>query len=118
MECPQGLLRKHFEKLTESDPRLYSLSQQADITSVSLYFEPIASGFGDTNESKGPHVCNIDWELSDFFDLDDAASPSGKYSSSKNEHQEFLGMPLEHFSPEAPLPSSGKIIFFKLKTVN
>ncbi|KAM7483555.1 hypothetical protein LguiB_008138 [Lonicera macranthoides] len=117
MECPQGLLRSHFEKVTESDPCLFSLSQQAKKTSVPLYFEPIASGFDDTNVSKGPHVCNIDWELSDFFDLDDAASPSGtQYSSSKNEHQDFLGMPLEHFSPEAPLPVTDASVMEEIRS--
>ncbi|KAL3655129.1 hypothetical protein CASFOL_000915 [Castilleja foliolosa] len=32
LECPQGLLGKHFEKLMQCDPRLNFLSQQVEIT--------------------------------------------------------------------------------------
>uniref|UniRef100_A0A5B7AXX1 TRF2/HOY1 PH-like domain-containing protein n=1 Tax=Davidia involucrata TaxID=16924 RepID=A0A5B7AXX1_DAVIN len=100
LQCPPGLLGKHFEKLIQCDPRLNFLSQQAEIVLESPYFEPKISVFDDSNELN-------DVEGPAFFDLRDAASPSGaQSSSSKNEQQDSVGRPREHFPLETPSPSS------------
>ncbi|KAJ6846178.1 uncharacterized protein M6B38_279045 [Iris pallida] len=52
LQCPQGLLSKHFEKLIQCDPRLSSLSRQPEIVLDSPYFEPGSSVFEDKHESK------------------------------------------------------------------
>ncbi|XP_077238172.1 uncharacterized protein LOC143879597 isoform X2 [Tasmannia lanceolata] len=45
LQCPQGLLNRHFEKLIQCDPHLNLLSQQPDIVLDSPYFE--SRGFLD-----------------------------------------------------------------------
>ncbi|XP_059640421.1 uncharacterized protein LOC132282687 isoform X2 [Cornus florida] len=105
LQCPQGLLGKHFEKLIQCDPRLNFLSQQADIVLESPYFEPKLSVFDESNEVKD--LFNLNSEGSNYFDLQDAASPSGfQSSSSKNEQHDPVGRPPEHFPRETPSPSS------------
>lgn len=109
MQCPQGLLGKHFEKLIQCDPRLNFLSQQADITLESPYFEPRISVFDDSIESSSGYDLNSE-DGASIFDLQDPASPSGaQSSSSKNEQQDFVIRPPEHFPRETPSPSSGNI---------
>ncbi|KAL0916723.1 hypothetical protein M5K25_014256 [Dendrobium thyrsiflorum] len=49
LQCQQGLLNKHFEKLIQCDPRLKSLSLQPDIILESSCFEP--SCLEDKDES-------------------------------------------------------------------
>ncbi|XP_020687278.1 uncharacterized protein LOC110103071 isoform X1 [Dendrobium catenatum] len=51
LQCQQGLLNKHFEKLIQCDPRLKSLSLQPDIILESSCFEP-PSCLEDKDESK------------------------------------------------------------------
>uniref|UniRef100_A0A5B7AW36 TRF2/HOY1 PH-like domain-containing protein n=2 Tax=Davidia involucrata TaxID=16924 RepID=A0A5B7AW36_DAVIN len=102
LQCPPGLLGKHFEKLIQCDPRLNFLSQQAEIVLEGLespYFEPKISVFDDPNETD-------DGEGHTYFDLRDAASPSGAQSSSSKNEQDPVGRPPEHFSRETPSPSS------------
>ncbi|KAJ3698398.1 hypothetical protein LUZ61_002103 [Rhynchospora tenuis] len=45
LECPQGLMIRHFEKLVRCDPRLYSLSQQPSISLDNPFFEHKPSVF-------------------------------------------------------------------------
>ncbi|KAG1327545.1 Pre-rRNA-processing protein IPI3 [Cocos nucifera] len=52
LQCSQGLLGKHVEKLIQCDPRLYALSQQPNIILENPYFEPRCSVFEDQDESK------------------------------------------------------------------
>ncbi|GFZ17265.1 hypothetical protein Acr_26g0005350 [Actinidia rufa] len=94
LQCPQGLLGKHFEKLIQCDPRLNFLSQQG--------FEPRSSVFDDTNEAN--HGIDLNGEEGqDFF----AGSPSGAQSSAMtNERQDLVGRPREQFPRETPSPSS------------
>ncbi|GKB98989.1 hypothetical protein Tco_0985126, partial [Tanacetum coccineum] len=51
LQCPQGLLGKHFEKLIKCDPHLNFLSQQAEVKLESPYFEPMTSVFDEPNET-------------------------------------------------------------------
>ncbi|XP_020589598.1 uncharacterized protein LOC110030931 isoform X2 [Phalaenopsis equestris] len=51
LQCHQGLLNRHFEKLLQCDPRLKALNQQPEIVLESSCFEP--SCLEDQDESKG-----------------------------------------------------------------
>ncbi|KAK4375512.1 hypothetical protein RND71_006189 [Anisodus tanguticus] len=103
--CPQGLLGKHFEKLVQCDPRLNFLSQQAEITLDSPYFESRISVFEDT------HVSDREFDLNNegsphFLDLQSATSPSGAQCSSSKSEQDPVGRPSERTHHENPSPSS------------
>ncbi|KAI7742327.1 hypothetical protein M8C21_012017, partial [Ambrosia artemisiifolia] len=106
LQCPQGLLGKHFEKLIQSDPRLNFLSQQPEIELESPYFEPRKSVFDEPNETS-------EYDLSrevrpTIFDLPSTASPSGQSSSFMSELHDSSGRPAE-FSRESLSPSSGNL---------
>lgn len=110
LQCPQGLLGKHFEKLMQCDPRLNFLSQQGEIVLESPYFEPRVSVFDDTD--KPNHGIDLNGEEGqNYLDLRDAASPSGGLSSPlSDDRQDLLGRPAERFPHETPSPSSGIIV--------
>ncbi|KAK1360064.1 Pre-rRNA-processing protein IPI3 [Heracleum sosnowskyi] len=106
LQCPPGLLGKHFEKLIQCDPRLNYLSQQAEITLESPYFEPRISVFDESDEGNSKYDMNRDGRPT-IFNLQDVPSSSGpQSSSSKNEQYDFLGTHQEQFSRETPSPSS------------
>ncbi|CAI9283672.1 unnamed protein product [Lactuca saligna] len=106
LQCPQGLLGKHFEKLIQCDPRLNFLSQQVEIEMESPYFEPKTSVFDEPNESN-EYDLHREAPTSAIFDLGTRASPSGggQSSSSRSELHDPVNRPAE-FSREAPSPSS------------
>ncbi|KAL6839016.1 hypothetical protein ACP4OV_031176 [Aristida adscensionis] len=52
LQCPPGMMNKHVEKLVHCDPRLYSLSQQNDITLENPYFGSNCSIFEDPEDIK------------------------------------------------------------------
>lgn len=96
IQCPQGLLGKHFEKLIQCDPRLNFLSQQSEIELASPYFEPKTSVFDEAGESS-------EYDLhreAPMFDLGRRASPSGGQSSSSRSDLH------DPATREAPSPSS------------
>ncbi|KAJ8560641.1 hypothetical protein K7X08_022501 [Anisodus acutangulus] len=106
LECPQGLLGKHFEKLVQCDPRLNFLSQQAEITLDSPYFESRISVFEDT------HVSDREFDLNNegsphFLDLQSATSPSGAQCYSSKSEQDPVSRPSERIHHEKPSSSSG-----------
>ncbi|KAJ9129024.1 hypothetical protein P3X46_034215 [Hevea brasiliensis] len=108
LQCPQGLLNKHFEKLVQCDMRLNFLSRQPEIILDSPYFEQRSSVFEDPDESKGHDFNQVETgkgsSISGFQDL---ASPSVAYSSSLEfEKGDHAGTSSEHMSREAPSPSS------------
>nr|GMC77821.1 uncharacterized protein LOC109155298 [Ipomoea batatas] len=106
LQCPQGLLGKHFEKLVQCDPRLNFLSQQAEIKLDSPYFESKISIFEDPDESDTGTDLN-GGENSSFLDLCDANSPSGAHCSSSRSEQDHIIQPLESIRRETSSPSSG-----------
>lgn len=112
MECPQGLLNKHFEKLIQCDMRLNFLSRQPERALDSPYFEPRTSVFEDPNESKLYGFGQVENGTgSAITGYQDVASPSGTQSSSlKIEQQDSVGMSLENLSRDAPSPSSGTVM--------
>ncbi|KAI3673678.1 hypothetical protein L6452_39802 [Arctium lappa] len=104
LQCPQGLLGKHFEKLIQCDPRLNFLSQQAEIELESPYFEPRTSSvFDEPSES---NEYDLNREAPAIFELRRTASPSGgQSSSSRSELHDPASRPTE-LSRETPSPSS------------
>ncbi|XP_020409819.1 uncharacterized protein LOC18790091 isoform X2 [Prunus persica] len=108
LQCPQGLLNKHFEKLIQCDTRLCFLSRQSEIVLESPCFEPRSSAFEDP-ESKDHGFDPLgNGNGSSVSGFQDVASPSASQSSSlKIDQQDTASMALEHQSREAPSPSSG-----------
>ncbi|XP_062078476.1 uncharacterized protein LOC133782994 [Humulus lupulus] len=107
LQCPQGLLTKHFEKLIQCDMRLNFLSRQPEVALDSPYFEPRTSIFEDPEESKGRAIDQMDNGIgSSISGLQDVASPSTQSSSFKLDQQDSGGMAVENRSREAPSPSS------------
>ncbi|XP_065849325.1 uncharacterized protein [Euphorbia lathyris] len=109
LQCPQGLLTKHFEKLIQCDMRLNFLSRQPEIILDSPYFEKRSSVFEDPDEIKGQDFNHGETgkgsSISGFQDL---ASPSAAHSSSLEiERGDHAGTTSENLSLEAPSPSSG-----------
>lgn len=72
----------------------------------SPYFEPRISVFDDPNENKTAFDLN-NAESPTFFNLRDAASPSGCQSSSSKNEQDPVGRSRESIRHETPSPSSG-----------
>ncbi|KAF8392988.1 hypothetical protein HHK36_021229 [Tetracentron sinense] len=109
LQCPQGLLGKHFEKLIQCDPRLNLLSRQPEIMLDSPYFDPRASIFEDPDESKCHGFDPLTSACgSTVSGLQDAASPSvAQSSSAKSELWDPVGRAPEHLSMQIPSPSSG-----------
>ncbi|PIA31848.1 hypothetical protein AQUCO_04800029v1 [Aquilegia coerulea] len=103
LQCPHGILNKHFEKLIQCDPRLNLLSQQPGIILNSPYFELKGSVFEDPDKSN----CNASDQIkrdhvSTFAVYPNAPSSSATLlSSSKVELQESVDRIPECFSGEA-----------------
>ncbi|XP_047942578.1 uncharacterized protein LOC125189334 [Salvia hispanica] len=107
LECPQGLLGKHFEKLIQCDPRLNFLSQQGETKLESPYFEPRIPAFDDQTEDN--HELDLNREGSpSFFSLQDTASPAGPQSSSSKNDVDVIGRHSESYPCETPSPSSAR----------
>ncbi|KAL1812665.1 hypothetical protein ACET3Z_022730 [Daucus carota] len=110
LQCPPGLLGKHFEKLIQCDPRLNYLSQQAEITLESPYFEPRTSVFDESDDGNSKYDMNRDGRPP-IFNLQDVPSSSGpQSSSSKNGQYDFHGTHQEQFSRETPSPSPSSVM--------
>ncbi|KAF2323041.1 hypothetical protein GH714_032940 [Hevea brasiliensis] len=106
LQCQQGFLSKHFEKLIQCDPRLNFLSQQPEILLETPYFEQRHCTFGDLNETTEVLDSKAE-ETRAVFALGDAASPSGVLSSSLNDEQQvFIGRTPESSSQETSSPST------------
>ncbi|KAJ6994036.1 hypothetical protein NC653_016994 [Populus alba x Populus x berolinensis] len=108
LQCPQGLLNKHFEKLIQCDMRLNFLSQQPEINLNSPYFEQRPPVFEDLDDSKGQDFNQVESAkvsvVSGFHHL---ASPSAAQSSSLEiDKGDPSASTSDHMSREAPSPSS------------
>ncbi|KAE8126029.1 hypothetical protein FH972_020784 [Carpinus fangiana] len=109
LQCPQGLLTKHFEKLIQCDMRLNFLSQQPEIVLDSPYFEQRSSVFEDPEESKDHSFDQVDSRRASVSGFQDVASPTATQSSSLKieQKQDSAGLVSENRLREAPSPSSG-----------
>ncbi|KAE8711239.1 50S ribosomal protein L35 isoform 1 [Hibiscus syriacus] len=109
LQCPQGLLNKHFEKLIQCDMRLNCLSRQPEIILDSPYFESRNSVFEDPGEPKGHDYCQGETgkgSTSSGFQAI-ASSPAAAHSSSfEIEKGDSAAITSENMSREAPSPSS------------
>lgn len=108
LQCPNGLLNKHFEKLIQCDSRLNFLSRQPEIVLGSPYFEPRASTFTTLEHAS---ICGLEQAENDNQSLlstfPDVVSSSA--SSSLKIEQASPQMVFEPFTVEAPSPSSGTL---------
>ncbi|CAN8229894.1 unnamed protein product [Cochlearia groenlandica] len=97
LQCAQGIMNKHFEKLVQCDHRLFHLSRQPEIIMDSPYFDARQSIFEHPSESKGQPFGNLNLSTRPSISgTQNLASPIEPQSSS------------EHMYPshEAPSPSS------------
>ncbi|XP_073018311.1 uncharacterized protein [Primulina eburnea] len=105
LQCPPGVLNKHYEKLIQCDVRLCILSRQPEIVMDSPYFDSQVSGLENSEECKS-EVCNdrpavAEGSPSVFQDVAPAAAvPLASFA--------FVQNPLvaQHVSKEAPSPIS------------
>ncbi|KAK4268066.1 hypothetical protein QN277_024771 [Acacia crassicarpa] len=104
LQCPQGLLGKHFEKLIQCDPRLNYLSQQPDMVFDSPYFES-KTALDDQLESTAT-LDRIGIGQAGLFELQDVESASAVQSSSSKSEHNLVGKALENVSQETTSPSS------------
>ncbi|CAK9329762.1 unnamed protein product [Citrullus colocynthis] len=98
LQCPNGLLNKHFEKLIQCDSRLNFLSRQPEIMLGSPYFEPRASTFTTLEHAS---ICGLEQAENDNQSLL-STFPDVVSSSAASSPQ----MVFEPFTVEAPSPSS------------
>ncbi|XP_068647268.1 uncharacterized protein [Aristolochia californica] len=108
LQCPLGLLNKHFEKLIQCDPRLNLLSQQPEIILECPYFETRGSVFEDPDESKCHAFDHLKHEyVSTFSGFRDSSSPSlAQPSPSITELRDPVSRGAPEPSKGAPSPSS------------
>ncbi|KAI4376776.1 hypothetical protein MLD38_014494 [Melastoma candidum] len=89
LECQEGLLAKHFEKLIQCDMRLGFLSRQPEIILDSPLFDPRPSVFEGLEEPKGLRFDNVESnELSKGADVH--LSPLPGFLPSNNGHQDLV----------------------------
>ncbi|XP_050232620.1 uncharacterized protein LOC126681197 [Mercurialis annua] len=104
LQCQQGFMGKHFEKLIQCDPRLNFLSRQPEILLESPYFEQRLSQFCDLNESTEVLEPKAE-KRSAVFALGDSASPVLS-SSLSDDHHVLMGGTPEIISQRTPSLSS------------
>lgn len=103
LQCPPGVLNKHFEKLIQCDTRLNMLSQQPEIVMDTPYFDTQASAVENPDEFKSSQL----WtgEGSPISSFPDVASPTISDLSSLN--FDTWDSATTGSAKEAPSPSSG-----------
>lgn len=108
LQCPPGVLNKHYEKLIQCDVRLNFLSQQPELVVESPYFDTKATVFENLDELKGHGLDPVgSGKGSPLSSIQDAASPAAALSSSVSfEQPDLLGAAPERLSRDAPSPSS------------
>ncbi|KAK7411556.1 hypothetical protein VNO78_02990 [Psophocarpus tetragonolobus] len=107
LQCPQGLLAKHFEKLIQCDMRLNFLSQQPEIILDSPHFDTQPSAFEDPDNPKDHDLLQISGKGSSTSCFQDSGSPQASLSSSfKIDHSDPPGMMMDSLPRDAPSPSS------------
>lgn len=109
LQCPVGVLNKHYEKLIQCDVRLNSLSKQPELALESPYFDTKATVFENLDELNDHGLDPVgSGKGSPLSSIQDAASPAAAQSSSVSfEQPDLLGAAPEHLSRDAPSPSSG-----------
>lgn len=107
LQCPQGMLNKHFEKLIQCDMRLNFISQQPEIKLDSPYFESRTSVFEDPGESKDQDFGQLISCKSNTSGFHNLSSTAPALSSSLDfENGDSIVVTSEPVSREAHSPSS------------
>ncbi|CAN4113283.1 unnamed protein product [Withania somnifera] len=108
LQCPPGVLNKHYEKLIQCDVRLNFLSQQPELALESPYFDTKATVFENIDELKDHGLDPVgSGKGSPLSSIQDAASPAAAQSSSVSfEQPDLLGAAPERLLRDAPSPSS------------
>ncbi|KAL3643026.1 hypothetical protein CASFOL_013841 [Castilleja foliolosa] len=107
IQCPPGVLDKHYEKLIQCDTRLGILSRQPEIVVGLPYFDSEASFVQESSEESKGDGCNQFSDaakgspISSFEDATSAAA--AQLSAFKFEHNP---LPVQHVSKEEASPSS------------
>ncbi|KAE8653061.1 hypothetical protein Csa_019547 [Cucumis sativus] len=104
LQCPYGLLNKHFEKLIQCDSRLNFLSRQPEIVLGSPYFEPRASTFTLEQASIRGSEQAVNGNQSLLSAFQDVVSSTA--ATSLTIEQASPQMVFEPFTVKAPSPSS------------
>ncbi|KAJ8560815.1 hypothetical protein K7X08_022675 [Anisodus acutangulus] len=108
LQCPPGVLNKHYEKLIQCDVRLNFLSQQPELALESPYFDTKATVFENLDELNAHGLDPVSsGKGSPLSSIQDAASPAAAQSSSVSfEQPDLLGAAPERLFRDAPSPSS------------
>lgn len=108
LQCPPGILNKHYEKLIQCDVRLNFLSQQPELVLESPYFDTKATVFENLDEVNAHGLDPVgSGKGSPLSSIQDAASPAAAQSSSVSfEQPDLLGAASDRLSRDAPSPSS------------
>ncbi|KAK1399889.1 50S ribosomal protein L35 [Heracleum sosnowskyi] len=104
LQCPQGVLNKHYEKLMQCDMRLKCLSQQSNRVMHAPFF--VSPACGSQGDIPGNHLAN-QLVTAKVWPMSSVALPLS--SSSNVEQMGTLGIAPWHQSKEASSPSSGAI---------
>ncbi|KAI4335513.1 hypothetical protein L6164_014151 [Bauhinia variegata] len=102
LQCPEGLLHKHFEKLIQCDMRLNFLSRQPEIVLDSPNIDTPPSAFEVSDNSKSSDLNQVNDK-----GFQDMGSSLASQSSFITEHNDPSGITLDARPREAPSSSSG-----------
>ncbi|KAL2465682.1 hypothetical protein Adt_41533 [Abeliophyllum distichum] len=107
LQCPPGMLNKHYEKLIQCDMRLYILSRQTEVVMESPYFESQLPVLKDLEESKSHEFNQLAaTKESPSSGFQDVASGDAAQSSSFSFGWNPIVVSTENVLKEAPSPSS------------
>ncbi|WOG90216.1 hypothetical protein DCAR_0209459 [Daucus carota subsp. sativus] len=107
LRCPQGVLKKHYERLIQCDMRLKCLSQQPDIVLETPCFV-LQTSSSERNISRNQVATQV--EVADVFPISSVQSVALPLSaSSKVEQMSILGMSLPDRSKEVSSLNSGAV---------
>ncbi|XP_057463574.1 uncharacterized protein LOC130753485 isoform X1 [Actinidia eriantha] len=108
LQCTQGLLNKHYDKLIQCDLHLNLVSRQPQMGLDSPYYEAHGSVLKDPVEFEALEVGHLETaKRSPIPSFKDVKSPSTAQSCSfTSEEQNSAGLMSEHLSSQTPSPSS------------
>lgn len=110
IQCPPGVLNKHYEKLIQCDIRLSTLSQQPEIVIDSPYFESKTPVSENLDESKDDECNQRPASAKGSTSVIEDATPAASVQLSPFDLGQS-SMAAQHVSKrEAPSPSSGNLI--------
>jgi len=110
LQCEQGLLIKHYEKLVQCNDRLKFLSQQPEIMVDSPHFDPRSAAIENPHNLKDCDLHQGNGSGSAASRFQNMGSPHSSLSPSfTTEHSDPSAITLDSVPCEAPSSSSGNI---------